>query len=344
MCEIFWNNFQEKFRDVKESLDKASIVSLDCELTGLHSIEGFQPSLFDSGAERYEKLRTGVDQLLVIQLGLTAFILNKEEDEYLARTFTFYLLPTSFLSVDTRFVCQASSLCFLSYAGFDFNKLFSEGIPYLSPEQESRLRLDLKRDRPALACHISSDLRSVLERACWQVSQWTPSALPGQSFKIFPHPAQKLEEMDDDNIVSDASMPPSLTFQLRENLIHRELRLTFPDIWTYPEDGSVIRIEKIKEDERQRLEREEERKIKEEYGEKVFQNMEVDCLAERIIQLLLGATKIFRLLIEAKKPIIGYKSSWFFHNKQKKSDKGEKGLEMTKNAIKIIQGDNLDQL
>ncbi|XP_071438588.1 pre-piRNA 3'-exonuclease trimmer-like [Hetaerina americana] len=306
MCDIFWNNFEEKFKDVKESFEKSTMISLDCELTGLHSHEEFRPSLFDSGAERYEKLKAGVDQLLVIQLGVTTFCLNKEENSYLTRTFTFYLLPTSFLSVDTRFICQASSLCFLSCAGFDYNKLFSEGIPYLSPQQERKLRLDLQRGRPALACNLSSDLRSVLERACWQVSQWAPSALPGQSFRIHPHTEQTLNEVDEENVIPDASMPPSLTTLLRELLLHRELRLNFPDIWTYSEEGSVIRIEKIRYEERVQLEREEEIKIKEEYGDVVNEEIDVDCLAEKAIQLLLGATKIFHLLINAKKPIIGH--------------------------------------
>ncbi|XP_046390214.1 pre-piRNA 3'-exonuclease trimmer-like isoform X2 [Ischnura elegans] len=306
MCDIFWNNFEEKFQDVKESFDQSAMISVDCELTGLHSFEEYRPSLFDSGAERYEKLKAGVNQLLVIQLGVTTFCLSREEDRYVARTFTFYLLPTSFLSVDTRFICQASSLCFLSCAGFDFNKLFSEGIPYLSPQQERKLRLDLQRGRPALACNLSSDLRSVLERACWQVSQWAPSALPGQSFKIHPYPEQKLDEVDEENSILDASMPPSLTTLLRELLLHRELRLNFPDIWTYSEDGSVLRIEKIRYEERIQLEREEETKVKEEYGNVVNEDIDVDCLAEKAIQLLLGATKIFHLLVNAKKPIIGH--------------------------------------
>lgn len=36
-------------------------------------------------------------------------------------------------------MCQASSIVFLANEGFDFNKLFKEGIPYLTKDEEEKL-------------------------------------------------------------------------------------------------------------------------------------------------------------------------------------------------------------
>ncbi len=46
-----------------------------------------------------------------------------------------------------RFLCQASSLDFLSRQNFDFNKLFREGISYLKSDDEKKLRASLEEKR-----------------------------------------------------------------------------------------------------------------------------------------------------------------------------------------------------
>lgn len=48
---------------------------------------------------------------------------------------------------DSRFMCHASSIAFLTNQDFDFNKLFKHGIPYLSASEEEKLvkRLEEKQ-------------------------------------------------------------------------------------------------------------------------------------------------------------------------------------------------------
>ena len=41
-------------------------------------------------------------------------------------------------------MCQTSSIDFLISQNFDFNKLFKEGIPYLRPSDEEKLRSTIK--------------------------------------------------------------------------------------------------------------------------------------------------------------------------------------------------------
>lgn len=50
-------------------------------------------------------------------------------------------------ALDSRFMCQASSIAFLANQDFDFNKLFKHGIPYLNASEEEKLvkRLEEKQ-------------------------------------------------------------------------------------------------------------------------------------------------------------------------------------------------------
>jgi poly(A)-specific ribonuclease len=57
------------------------------------------------------------------QFGLSIFISDSSSNSYTAHTYNFYICPRSFGGLDPRFVCQASSLEFLSSHNFDFNKV-----------------------------------------------------------------------------------------------------------------------------------------------------------------------------------------------------------------------------
>lgn len=83
----------------------------------------FSPSLFDTGNERYDKVRQNIGQFIIIEAGITTFRFVQDQNKYEADKYTFYLFPRSFSSIDSKFMCQASSLEFLSQHNFDFNKV-----------------------------------------------------------------------------------------------------------------------------------------------------------------------------------------------------------------------------
>lgn len=80
-------------------------------------------SLFDSGSERYTKLRATVERMIPLQIGLSAFIFDPDNNSYKAHVYTFYIFPRSFAFIDVKFLCQSSSLQFLNAYGFNFNKV-----------------------------------------------------------------------------------------------------------------------------------------------------------------------------------------------------------------------------
>ncbi|KAI1233828.1 hypothetical protein IHE44_0004276 [Lamprotornis superbus] len=97
---------------------------------------------FDTPEERYQKLKKHSMDFLLFQFGLCTFKYDDTEEKYIMKSFNFYIFPKPFNrnSPDVKFVCQSSSIDFLANQGFDFNKVFRNGIPYLNQEEERQLR------------------------------------------------------------------------------------------------------------------------------------------------------------------------------------------------------------
>lgn len=108
---------------------------------------------YDTPETYYSKLKDSAREFLVVQVGLCTFRYNFEEKKYITssknrtsneifcyswnyvcsrysyKAFNFYVFPRTVgrNGNDVKFLCQSSSIHFLSNNGFDFNKLFKEG-------------------------------------------------------------------------------------------------------------------------------------------------------------------------------------------------------------------------
>ncbi|KAK3089306.1 hypothetical protein FSP39_002559 [Pinctada imbricata] len=153
MSDALWNepkrhswpslhcNFKDVFSVIETTIEDACFLAIDGEFTGLEVGSGSVAS-FDTPEDRYHKVRQASCDFLLVQFGLCAFKYNKETKQYEARPFNFYLFPRPYMrgAPDCRFLCQSSSLDFLASQGFDFNKVFREGISYLRQTDESYIR------------------------------------------------------------------------------------------------------------------------------------------------------------------------------------------------------------
>lgn len=83
---------------------------------------------------------------LVVQVGLCTFQYDENKSGYLCRAYNFFICPRQTVrgAPDRMFLCQASSLQFLSEHGFDFNKVFAHGISYLRPAEMQFLTEELE--------------------------------------------------------------------------------------------------------------------------------------------------------------------------------------------------------
>ena len=142
--EVVKTNVDEMLLKFEQALQDASFVAIDLEFTGLREEEGKRMSRFDSPAMRYLAGRNSVSKFAPLQLGLCVFT-EKEGGEFQARPFNIFTFQQPLANSrepDKRFLCQSSSLAFLGSHNFDFNKLFNQGVSYLSLAEEASMRAD----------------------------------------------------------------------------------------------------------------------------------------------------------------------------------------------------------
>jgi len=142
--EITSSNFKEKLPEIEAAIDSASFLAFDGEFTGLNAYRGI--SHFDMPSERYDKLQESARQFLLVQFGLCTFHYDPATDNFSHQAFNIYVWPRpcSRNAPDPRFLCQTSSIDFLTNQNFDFNKLFKHGVSYLRPAELEKLKDTLK--------------------------------------------------------------------------------------------------------------------------------------------------------------------------------------------------------
>ena len=126
--EVTKNNFNEKLPYINKAIEEAEFLAIDGEFTGLQG-SGDRNSPLDTPAERYAKNAQCVNKFLLVQFGLCTFHYDVKKKAFTNKAFNFYVWPRPYsrTAPDTRFMCQTSSIDFLTQQDFDFNKLFKEG-------------------------------------------------------------------------------------------------------------------------------------------------------------------------------------------------------------------------
>ncbi|XP_011839052.1 PREDICTED: poly(A)-specific ribonuclease PARN isoform X1 [Mandrillus leucophaeus] len=173
--------------------------------------------------------------------------------------------PEERSSPDVKFVCQSSSIDFLASQGFDFNKVFRNGIPYLNQEEERQLReqYDEKRSQANGAGALS--YVSPNTSKC-------PVTIPEDQKKFIDQVVEKIEDLLQSEENKNLDLEPCTGFQRK--LIYQTLS------WKYPKGIHVetletekkeryIVISKVDEEERKRREQEKHAKEQEELNDAV---------------------------------------------------------------------------
>lgn len=129
-------DFKEKLPEFREIIDKASFFAIDGEFTGISHENSI--SQYDSPAEYYQKIVSNTSGYILIQFGITAFWVDPDDSNaFKSRSYNFFVYPRGKWQ---RFKCQGESMSFLGSHNFDFNKLFSEGIPFCDLAEANKLR------------------------------------------------------------------------------------------------------------------------------------------------------------------------------------------------------------
>ncbi|KAF7278366.1 hypothetical protein GWI33_008498 [Rhynchophorus ferrugineus] len=143
--EVTQSNFVNVLPEIEEAIKNCTFISIDCELTGLKTALN-HINAFDTPKKFYEKVLNDCKEFLLIQYGLSFFRYEKKNDVFKHKSYNFYIFrkPVKKFLEDQRFMCQTSSIDFLINEGFNFNKLFKEGVSYLNNVEEDSYRANLE--------------------------------------------------------------------------------------------------------------------------------------------------------------------------------------------------------
>ncbi|XP_029432422.1 poly(A)-specific ribonuclease PARN isoform X2 [Rhinatrema bivittatum] len=267
--EITRSNFKHNLPKVCEAIKEADFLAIDGEFSGISdgpSVSALTNG-FDTPEERYQKLKKHSMDFLLFQFGLCTFKFDYVEDKYIIKSFNFYIFPKPFnrSSPDVKFVCQSSSIDFLANQGFDFNKVFRNGIPYLNQEEERQLREQYEERRYqangiSTVSYISPN------------SAKTPVNVPEEQKAFIEKVVDNVEDFLQDKEKTVLELEPCTGYQRK--LIFQTLN------WKYPRGIHVetlesekkeryIVISKVDEEERRRREQQKQAREEEELNDAV---------------------------------------------------------------------------
>nr|XP_021506495.1 poly(A)-specific ribonuclease PARN isoform X2 [Meriones unguiculatus] len=228
--EIIRSNFKVNLHKVYQAIEEADFFAIDGEFSGISdgpSVTALT-SGFDTPEERYRKLKKHSMDFLLFQFGLCAFKYDHTDSKHVTKSFNFYVFPKPFSrsSPDVKFVCQSSSIDFLASQGFDFNKVFCSGIPYLNQEEERQLREQFDEKR-------SQANGAGAQAKC-------PVTVPEDQRKFIDQVIEKIEDFLQSEEKKSLDLEPCTGFQRK--LIYQTLS------WKYPKGIHVETLETDKEE------------------------------------------------------------------------------------------------
>uniref|UniRef100_A0A8I3NHB8 Poly(A)-specific ribonuclease PARN n=1 Tax=Canis lupus familiaris TaxID=9615 RepID=A0A8I3NHB8_CANLF len=173
--------------------------------------------------------------------------------------------PEERSSPDVKFVCQSSSIDFLASQGFDFNKVFCNGIPYLNHEEERQLREQYDEKR------LQSNGAGALSYVSPNTSK-CPVTIPEDQKKFIDQVVEKIENLLQSEESKNLDLEPCTGFQRK--LIYQTLSWKYPkgihvDTLETEKKERYIVISKVDEEERKRREQQKLAKEQEELNDAV---------------------------------------------------------------------------
>ncbi|XP_047435287.1 poly(A)-specific ribonuclease PARN isoform X2 [Mugil cephalus] len=260
--EVTRKNYKDSLKTVYSAIEEADFLAIDGEFSGISdgpNVSALTNGL-DTPEERYTKLKKHSMDFLLFQFGLCTFKYDQTKSKYIIKPFNFYVFPKPFnrASPDIKFICQSSSIDFLASQGFDFNKVFCHGIPYLNQEEEAQLREQTEERRNQHANGVGTP-------SFISPSSKGPTHVPEEHKDFINKVIEKVEALFSSSEKS-LDLEPCTGFQRK--LIYQTLNWKFPkglhmETMETEKKERYIQVSKVDEEERkrreqQKLEREQE--------------------------------------------------------------------------------------
>lgn len=266
MIEVTKENFTEIYPQLKNDLENADVIAIDTEFTGLECDEISKISLFDTIEERYENLRNTLEPFIIIQFGITTLKKIHDKNEFIPKSYEFYLLPKSVFTKNKIISWQISVIEFLSYYSFNFNKVINHGISYVNQIEEAILNEQWKNN--TLYKNVEESMsykeKDDVNHFSSMIAEWLKNLNNKEIYTI-----------------------PAFTDKF-QYFLQKTLRERFRNIWTIC-NKQTVQVFKISSDVREMLENEKEQ-----------------SLEHILLNSYIGFSNVFKLLVELKKPIVGH--------------------------------------
>ena len=266
--EVVKTNFSQIIPQFEHHLRQASFVAFDLEFTGIRG----KPELWtDSVPARYLKMKQIASQYSIIQVGVSLFI--PHGDDYEACPYNFYIFPDEGLGKNPRITLEVSAISFNKQHRMDFNKWIYEGIPFVDHVTDKDLFNRLMQTREESESEVVITLTKEIDKL--KIQEWMDKIIEWR------------------NNSETQLQIPNLNSFLRKYLyqwIHKE----FPDIETdsISTDSRgrnlTIVLHKLSADQKELYQQQKATERQTQYHDKI------------------GFRRIFTLLVEAKKPLVGH--------------------------------------
>lgn len=251
--EVTRGNFKDSLETVYGAIEDADFLAIDGEFSGISdgpNVSALTNGL-DTPEERYTKLKKHSMEFLLFQFGLCTFKYDQSRSTYITKPFNFYVFPKPFnrSSPDIKFICQSSSIDFLASQGFDFNKVFCHGIPYLNQEEEAQLREQMEERRNQHANGVGTPSFISLSKS--------PAHVPEEHKYFINKVVEKVEALIS-NSEKTLDLDPCTGYQRK--LIYQTLNWKFPkglhiETMETEKKERYIQISRVDDEERKRRER-----------------------------------------------------------------------------------------
>jgi len=225
--DITHATFPEELIKIIQHIANSRFVAFDLEFSGVAARRSAGGSGKLSLQEYYQDLRSAAQIYQILQIGLTIVSEDTEKGRYVARPYNFHLspLPATKEQVFRRvWSYNSGAISFLMRNGFNIERPFSDGVHYLSREEEQQVRQKLSDDdkvRSEIPDMILKDEDSVLVNHIKEsVNEW--QSLPTEEQENYLNiPAEDAQ----DPIPSELSR-----YQVR--LTHQIVRNEWPKLKT----------------------------------------------------------------------------------------------------------------
>ncbi|KAI9760982.1 MAG: Mitochondrial beta-keto-acyl synthase [Chaenotheca gracillima] len=269
--EIDRTSFQPMLLTILETISRSDFVAFDLELSGIArqpfktAVTGSDRRGRQSLQERYAETKAAAEKYQVLQVGLTCVEWDASKATYVARPFNFNVSPLikERIDIERDITFQSGAVEFLLGHRFRLEAPFTEGVPYLSRQEEAAARrIALERQEKWSIADI--DLREddvqgkeFVETTRQAIKTWTSRSTLEPDYLNVP-PAQFVGEMQDSRGLNN--------FQKR--LVHQLVRAEFPDLVSASRPG-FVQITKFNQDRENSMKKSKQKRLDEQLSRQI---------------------------------------------------------------------------